>query len=93
MIGVVVRSNEPFEKALKRFTKSCEKSGVLSDLRKNQYFEKPSEAKKRKKNQAIRKAIKEKLIADGVIKPRPLRGAKGTGRSFDRQGRDGQDRF
>ncbi|MBL8025945.1 MAG: 30S ribosomal protein S21 [Fibrobacteres bacterium] len=95
MIGVIVRSNEAFEKALKRFTKTCEKSGVLSDLRKNQYHEKPSEAKKRQKSQARRKAIKEKLIADGVIKPRPARNGKGGrpgvgGRDGGREGgRDG----
>jgi small subunit ribosomal protein S21 len=88
MIGVIVRSNEAFEKALKRFTKTCEKSGVLSDLRKNQYHEKPSEAKKRLKSQARRKAIKEKLIADGVIKPRPARNG-GKGGRPGMGGRDG----
>ncbi|MFH0922002.1 MAG: 30S ribosomal protein S21 [Fibrobacterota bacterium] len=74
MTGVIIRPNEPFEKALKRFTKSCEKSGILSDLRKNMYYEKPSERKKRKLNQAKRKAMKERLIESGVIKvkPRPV---------------------
>lgn len=71
MIGVNVRSNETFEKALRRFSKACEKSGILSDLRKNQYFEKPSEKRKRELNQAVRKAMKERLIAEGVIKVKP----------------------
>jgi small subunit ribosomal protein S21 len=71
MIGVNVRSNETFEKALRRFSKACEKSGILSDLRKNQYFEKPSEKRKRELNQAIRKTMKERLIAEGVIKVKP----------------------
>ena len=47
MIGVIVKSNEPFERALKRFTKSCEKNGIISDVKKRQRFEKPSEEKKR----------------------------------------------
>jgi small subunit ribosomal protein S21 len=73
MTGVIVRPNEPFEKALKRFSKACEKSGILSDLRKNQYYEKPSERRKRELSQAKRKAVKERLIEAGILKPRPSR--------------------
>lgn len=61
MTGVVVRPNESFEKALRRFTKSCEKSGIISDVKKNQYYEKPSEERKRKLNSARRKAMKETI--------------------------------
>ena len=59
MAGVVIRSNESFEKALRRFTKTCEKTGIISDVKKNQYYEKPCEARKRRENVARRKAIKE----------------------------------
>ena len=38
MIHVKVRDNEPFEKALKRFTKSCEKSGLMSEIKKTSAF-------------------------------------------------------
>ncbi len=41
MIGVIVKSNEPFERALKRFTKSCEKNGIISDVKKRQRFSPP----------------------------------------------------
>jgi small subunit ribosomal protein S21 len=58
MIHVKVRDNEPFEKALRRFTKSCEKSGLMSEIKKHQHFEKPSEQKKRKVNAAKRKIRK-----------------------------------
>lgn len=58
MIHVKVRDNEPFEKALRRFTKSCEKSGLMSEIKKYQHFEKPSEQKKRKANAARRKIRK-----------------------------------
>jgi small subunit ribosomal protein S21 len=61
MTGVVVRPGESFEKALRRFTKTCEKSGILSDVKKNQRYEKPSEERKRKRNAAIRKGVKERL--------------------------------
>ncbi|MEJ2634828.1 MAG: 30S ribosomal protein S21 [Calditrichia bacterium] len=58
MIHVKVRDNEPFERALKRFTKACEKSGLMSDIKKHQHFEKPSEQRKRKENSARRKIRK-----------------------------------
>jgi small subunit ribosomal protein S21 len=57
MLGVRVKDNESFESALRRFKKKCEKAGILSDLRKHQHFEKPSERKKRKANAARRKAM------------------------------------
>jgi small subunit ribosomal protein S21 len=62
MITVKIRDNEPFEKAFKRFTKACEKSGLMADIRKHQYYEKPSEQRKRKLNQARRKM--RKLMAE-----------------------------
>ncbi|KPK99973.1 MAG: 30S ribosomal protein S21 [candidate division Zixibacteria bacterium SM23_73_2] len=55
MTRVVIRENESFEKALRRFNKSCERSGLLADIRKRQHFEKPSERKKRKAQAARRK--------------------------------------
>jgi small subunit ribosomal protein S21 len=48
MPSVKVRDNENFEKALRRFTKACEKAGLMSEIKKHQHFEKPSERKKRK---------------------------------------------
>ena len=62
MPGVIVRDTEPFEKALKRFKKTCEKAGVMSDMRKHQHFEKPSEKRKRKMNAARRKRIKMAML-------------------------------
>ncbi|HOD66398.1 MAG TPA: 30S ribosomal protein S21 [candidate division Zixibacteria bacterium] len=55
MPGVRVRDDESFERALRRFNKFCEKTGVLSDIKKHQHYEKPSEAKKRKMAAARRK--------------------------------------
>lgn len=58
MPGIMVRDDEPFERALKRFKKACEKAGIISDMKKNQHFEKPSERRKRKIAAAKRKRIK-----------------------------------
>lgn len=58
MPGVIVRDEESFEKALKRFKKACEKAGVISEMKKHQHYEKPSEKRKRKVNSAKRKRMK-----------------------------------
>ena len=62
MLGVRVKDNESFESALRRFKKKCEKAGILSDLRKHQHFEKPSERRKRKANAARRKAMSRMMM-------------------------------
>ncbi len=62
MIHIKVRDNESFERALRRFTKACEKSGLMADIKKHQQYEKPSERRKRKENAARRKI--RKLMAE-----------------------------
>jgi small subunit ribosomal protein S21 len=62
--GVILKPGEPFEKALKRWSKSCEKSGIISDVKKKQRYEKPSDERKRKKASAKRKAMKEAAEAN-----------------------------
>jgi len=48
MPGITVNDNEPFEIALRRFKKQCEKAGIISEVRKRQFYEKPSIRKKKK---------------------------------------------
>jgi small subunit ribosomal protein S21 len=59
MAGIRVRDGESFESAMRRFKKACEKSGILSDIRKQEYYEKPS-VKRKKKAIAARKRAKKK---------------------------------
>ncbi len=58
MPGIKVKENEPFENALKRFKKQCEKTGILSEIRKREHFEKPSLRKKRKALAAKKRSLK-----------------------------------
>ncbi len=58
MPSVKIKEGEPFERAFKRFTKSCEKCGLMAEIRKHQRYVKPSEAKKRKSAMARRKIRK-----------------------------------
>ncbi len=55
---VNVRDDEPFENALRRFKRKCEKSGILTEVKKRQHFEKPSVKRKRKAVQARKKALR-----------------------------------
>lgn len=58
MPGIRIRENESFENALKRFKKQCEKTGILSEVRKREHYEKPSIKKKKKALAAKKRAMK-----------------------------------
>lgn len=55
---VKVKENEPFDVALRRFKRSCEKAGVLSEVRRREFFEKPTTERKRKKAAAVKRHAK-----------------------------------
>ena len=55
---VKVRDTEPFDVALRRFKRACEKAGVLTESRKREYYEKPTWAKKRMKAAAVKRLAK-----------------------------------
>lgn len=59
MPKVIARETDSFQMTLRRFKKSCEKAALLSDIKKNQYFEKPTVERRRKLNAAKRKAVKQ----------------------------------
>ncbi|HOR27081.1 MAG TPA: 30S ribosomal protein S21 [Candidatus Sumerlaeota bacterium] len=52
---IFVDNNEPIDKALRRFKKECQKSGILAELRRREYYEKPSVRRRRKHEAAKRK--------------------------------------
>ena len=58
MTAIVVRDGESFESALKRFKKLCEKTGILSEIKKREHFEKPSVKRKKKMLAAKKRALK-----------------------------------
>jgi small subunit ribosomal protein S21 len=58
MSDIVVREKESFEFALRRFKKQCEKDGILIEVRKRQFFEKPSLRRKKKAISARMRALK-----------------------------------
>lgn len=55
MIIINVKDNESVDRALKRFKKKFERTGVLKELRSRAYFEKPSVARRKQKERAVYK--------------------------------------
>ena len=58
MPSVRLKENEPFEIALRRFKRSCEKAGVLSEVRRREFYEKPTSVRKRKAAAAVKRQLK-----------------------------------
>jgi small subunit ribosomal protein S21 len=55
MPSIRVKDNENFEISLRRFKRLTEKAGVLADLRRHEFYEKPTWKRKRKKASAIKR--------------------------------------
>jgi len=56
MIKVKTRAGESIQQMVKRFKKMCEKEGLIRDIKRNSYFEKPSEKNRRKRKKSQRMA-------------------------------------
>ena len=48
MTTIVLKENEPFDVAIRRFRRTIEKNGLIADLRERQSYDKPTTARKRK---------------------------------------------
>jgi small subunit ribosomal protein S21 len=59
MPAIKVRENESFDIALRRFRRSCDRAGVVTDVRKKEFYEKPTWVRKRKKAAAVKRLHKE----------------------------------
>ena len=58
MPAIRVKENEPFDVALRRFKRSCEKAGVLTEVRRREAYEKPTAERKRKAAAAVKRHAK-----------------------------------
>jgi small subunit ribosomal protein S21 len=65
MPGIRVKENEPFEVAIRRFKRAIEKTGLLTELRAREFYEKPTTERKRKAAAAVKrhhKRIRSQLL-------------------------------
>ena len=81
MPGIKVRDNEGFDSAIRRFKRVVEKSGILSEMRRREFHETPSEKKKRALAAAIKRFRKKQSrdIKGGGDRERGSRTAGGNG--------------
>ena len=61
MPSVKVRENEPFDFALRRFKRACEKAGVLAEVHRREFYEKPTQMRKRKAAAAVKRHQKRQV--------------------------------
>ncbi|MEE9397717.1 MAG: 30S ribosomal protein S21 [Methylococcales bacterium] len=75
MPSVRPRENEPFDIALRRFKRICERAGVISEIRRRESYEKPTEERKRKAAAAVKRHLKklsrERYALNNLRKGRP----------------------
>ena len=72
MIKVKARINESLDQLLKRFKKACEKEGLIRDMKRTAFFEKPSEIRRRKTRQLIRRILKDAVKEETGLTGRRL---------------------
>lgn len=61
-MGVIfVEEGEPIERALKRFKKECQKSGIPAEVRRREFHEKPS-VKRKRKDEAARRKMRRRMM-------------------------------
>ena len=85
MPGVRVRENEHFDAALRRFKRACEKAGVLTELRRREFYEKPTQERKAQEGGSRQASTEEERPRNKSASPPLLSSA--TPRRFAR-GRD-----
>lgn len=61
MIKVKVRGNESIDQMVRRFKKMCEKEGLNKEIKRNSYYEKPSERRRRRMRKAAKREQQERF--------------------------------
>ncbi len=72
MPSIRVKENENFEVSLRRFKRLCEKASILADLRRHEFYEKPTWKRKRKKASAV-KRYQKKQMRETIVKEKDKR--------------------
>jgi len=54
LVRITIENRDSFEINLKRFSKTCQREGIISEIKKREFFEKPSEVRRRRKRERVR---------------------------------------
>ena len=63
-IRIKSRSGESTEQMMRRFKKLCEKEGLTKDIKRKEFYEKPSERRRRAARKSINRRIKTEMMGD-----------------------------
>lgn len=63
MVRLIVRDRETIQEAVRRFRKLVERSGIKKEMRRREYYEKPSEIKRRARLRAERRSRRLRLLS------------------------------
>jgi len=55
MPGVIAKKNESFEKLMRRFKRAVDKDDIINELRKREFYEKPTQKRKRRRAAAVKR--------------------------------------
>ena len=58
MAEIRVKENESLDSALRRFKRKCSRDGIIGDLRRKEFYERPSIRRKKKAEAARKRSIK-----------------------------------
>ncbi|MBM3323505.1 30S ribosomal protein S21 [candidate division WOR-3 bacterium] len=58
MVGITVKDGESYESFIRRFRRACENAGILREVKRREFYEKPSEKRKRRQAEARRRAYR-----------------------------------
>ena len=67
MPSIKIRPNESFDVGLRKFKRACEKAGIIPEVRKREFYEKPTSVRKRKAAAAVKRASKKRKM--GTMPP------------------------
>ncbi|MEO0070508.1 MAG: 30S ribosomal protein S21 [candidate division WOR-3 bacterium] len=62
MVSITVKEGEPYESFIRRFRRACEQAGILREVKRREFYEKPSERRKRKLAEARRRIYRKQLL-------------------------------
>ena len=58
MPSIKIKTNESFDIGLRKFKRACEKAGIIPEIRKREFYEKPTSVRKRKAAAAVKREAK-----------------------------------
>ncbi len=67
MPSITIKDTEYFDVGLRKFKRACEKAGILPEIRKREFYEKPTEERKRKAAAAVKRNYK-RVMKDSFAK-------------------------